>query len=79
MAAPPDRGGLVTVKEVIAELQKFPQELNVYVPSDDGRVDIAKSIHQLVHLNLPEGIVIPDDVVISPWTDEEFEGLSDRH
>lgn len=65
----------MTVREVINELQKFPQDLNVYVPSTGGKVDIAKNVSQLVHLNLPEGIAIPDDVAISPWDDEEFEEL----
>lgn len=63
----------MTVKEVILALQQYSPEQNVYVPdSRDNTAQIAKSVSLLEHLNLPEGISIPDDVTITPWTHDEF-------
>ncbi len=53
--------------ELILKLQKFPADLNVYVPdlSGDGTVNIAFSCETMKHLNTEDmGISIPDDVII---------------
>ncbi len=66
----------MTVKEVIEELFKFDLESNVYVPdTQDGTCQIVKSVNGLVHVNCPEGISIPDDVTITPWSEEQFNDM----
>lgn len=62
----------MTVKEVMEALAAYPPDANVYVPDHDGTSQIAKCVNGLVHTCVPDGIVIPDDVCITPWTDEEF-------
>ncbi len=66
----------MTVAEVIAALSTFEQSANVYVPDiRDGTAQIAKNVNGLVHTECPDGISIPPDVCIIPWTDEEFNDL----
>lgn len=66
----------MTKAEVLAALEPFPMEATVYVPSEDGKIDIVKSVGELVHLNLPDGIAITNDIYLSPWNEQEFE---ERH
>ena len=68
----------VTVKEVIEALFEFDLESNVYVPDMNGRAEIAQNVCGLVHTNLPDGITIPNDVTITPWTDEQFNELQNQ-
>lgn len=63
----------MTKAELIAALEPFPSDMNIYVPSDNGKIDIVKSVGQLVHVNCPEGVSIPDDIYLSPWGEQELE------
>lgn len=65
----------MTVKEVIEALRAFELESNVYVPDMDGTAQIAQDVSGLVHTHCPDGIAIPNDVCITPWTDEQFNQL----
>lgn len=65
----------MTVKEVIAELLTFPEDASVYVPDvSDGTLQVVQEISTLQHLppppgsstGTPEGVSIPDDVVMVP-------------
>lgn len=62
----------MTVQELIQKLSEFKGYQLVYVPSADGATDTVVSVCELVHLDLPTGIAIPNDVVLLPWTEEEF-------
>lgn len=66
----------MTVQELIEVLQCFPLDALVYVPSLEDRCDVVLTASPLVHTNLPVGISIPDDVLLLPWTDEEYTRLS---
>ena len=63
----------MTVGELIDALKGFPLDLNVYVPDTrDGTAQIARGVDWMQHVNLPDGVSIPDDVCITPWTYSEF-------
>jgi len=69
----------MTVAEVIEALAAFDQGANVYVPDiRDGTAQIAKNVSGLVHTECPEGVTIPNDVCLIPWTDEEFNELQEE-
>jgi len=62
----------MTVGELIEALYDFDLSINVYVPSMNGKVEIAAHVGPLSHLNLPAGISIPDDVyIVSQDFDEQ--------
>lgn len=65
----------MTVQETIAELQARDSKQTVYVLDQHGMPQILKSVSVLAHTNLPEGIAIPDDIVLTPWSHEEFTSL----
>lgn len=65
----------MTVSELIDRLSQFDGDCMVYVPSSHGRCDIVVNVGPLKHLDLPEGVAIPDDMVLLPWTDEEYEAM----
>jgi len=63
----------MTVQEIRDALASFPPDANVYVPDlRDGTVQIAQQVSTLIHLNGIDGVAIPDDVTITPWSKEEF-------
>ena len=61
----------MTVRELIAQLQTCPPDVNVYVPDSRSQTaEIAQSVETLVHIDTASlGVNIPDDVVIIPWHD----------
>ena len=68
----------MNVGELITALQEHDTEKMVYVPNFDETVQLVKRVEIMEHLNLPEGIVITDDVVLLPTffkadSDEEHE------
>jgi len=64
----------MTVGDVIKSLAAYDLEKNVYVPdSRDGTIQIVQQVGEMTHVNLPEGIAIPSDVYIIPWTDEQVQ------
>ena len=63
----------MNVRELITELSRFPGDANVYVPSRKGVTDIVKTVCTLMHLELPVGVAIPDDVVVLPWGPDELD------
>lgn len=65
----------MTVKELIIRLQEYPPDAMVYVPSIEFACDTVLAVNPLQHENLPPGISVSDDVVLLPWTREEYERL----
>ena len=63
----------MTVAELIRELQHFDAQQMVYVPdTTDATVQLVAKVQAMPHVNVPEGIAIPDDVILLPlsMTDE---------
>lgn len=54
----------MTIKELINLLSEVDQDRLVYIQDIDGTVQTAMYVVDLKHLNLPDGISIPDDVAI---------------
>lgn len=57
----------MTVKELIATLQEYiDDERIVYIPTLKGECQPVHEVSELKHVGLPDGISIPNDVVLLP-------------
>lgn len=63
----------MTVGELVAQLRQFDPEQMVYVPGLERKAELVKSVGTLVHDEGEiEGVVVPPDVFVIPWTEQEF-------
>ena len=57
----------MTVGELIDELWVLDRGRMVYIPDyTDQTVQLVAVVQAMPHLNLPEGVAIPDDVILLP-------------
>lgn len=57
----------MTIKELIAHLREYIDDSKiVYIPTFKGECQPVHEVSDLKHVGLPDGIAIPDDVVLLP-------------